>query len=227
MSSNPVPVKHSESLARIGAALSKAQASVKVAIKGSTNPHLKTRYADLSSVWAACRAVLAENELSVVQLPVSDDPGYVALETMLLHSSGEFISARCRVRLPKDDPQGAGSGLTYLRRYALSAALGIVADEDDDAEAASQPLPGQSTASQPTTSPPVPPARLLSAGAAQRLHAQLETLLSGTPHARLSPSEYAAQSVGRTLQALTDLTTREAGEVYAAARAAQQEARAA
>ncbi|WP_161880618.1 ERF family protein [Deinococcus alpinitundrae] len=222
MSSSPVPVKHSESLARIGAALSKAQASLKVAVKGSTNPHLKTRYADLSSVWASCRAALAENDLSVVQLPVSDDPGYVALETMLLHSSGEFISARCRVRLPKDDPQGAGSGLTYLRRYALSAALGIVADEDDDAEAASQPLLGQST-----VSPPSPPARPLSAEAAQRLHAQLETLLSGTPHARLSSTEYAAQSVGRIIEALTDLTTREAGEVYAAARAAQREAQAA
>ena len=118
-----------------------------MAVKGSTNPHLKTRYADLSSVWDACRAALAENDLSVVQLPVSDDPGYVALETMLLHSSSEFISARCRVRLPRDDPQGAGSGLTYLRRYALSTALGIVADEDDDAEKASQPLPSQSTAS--------------------------------------------------------------------------------
>ena len=129
-----------------------------MAVKGSTSPHLKTRYADLSSVWAACRAALAENELSVVQLPVSDDPGYVALETMLLHSSGEFISARCRVRLPKDDPQGAGSGLTYLRRYALSAAPGIVADEDDDAEAASQPLPAKSTAN-----PPAAPARPLSA----------------------------------------------------------------
>lgn len=103
--------QHSESLTSIGAALSRAQAEVKGAVKASANPHLNTRYADLHSVWEACRAVLAENELSVVQLPVSDDPGYVALETMLLHSSGEYISARCRVRLTKDDPQGAGSGL--------------------------------------------------------------------------------------------------------------------
>lgn len=206
-------IRHSESLARIGAALSRAQAEVKGAVKASTNPHLNTRYADLHSVWEACRAVLAENELSVVQLPVSDDPGYVALETMLLHSSGEYISARCRVRLTKDDPQGAGSGLTYLRRYALSAALGIVADEDDDAEKASQ------------TPPPAP--RPLSPEAAARLAKQLAALLPGTPHAALSHTGYASRVVGRGVQQLTDLTASEAGGVYAAAKAARQAAQAA
>ena len=207
------PIKHTDSLASIGAALSKAQASVKVAIKDSTNPHLKTRYADLLSVWDACRAVLAENNLSVVQLPVSDEPGYVALETMLLHASGEYISARCRVRLTRDDPQGLGSGLTYLRRYALSAALGIVADEDDDAQSAS--------------TPPAPAPRLLSVDAARRLASQLEALLPGTPHAELSHAEYASQVVGRSVQKLTELTTQEAGEVYAAAKAGQGEGQAA
>ena len=207
------PIKHTNSLASIGAALSKAQASVKTAIKDSTNPHLKTRYADLLSVWDACRAVLAENDLSVVQLPVSDEPGYVALETMLLHASGEYISARCRVRLTRDDPQGLGSGLTYLRRYALSAALGIVADEDDDAQSAS--------------TPPAPAPRLLSVDAARRLASQLEALLPGTPHAELSHAEYASQVVGRSVQKLTELTTQEAGKVYAAAKAGQGEGQAA
>ena len=207
------PIRQSESLANIAAALSKAQASVKVALKESVNPHLKSRYADLLSVWEACRSALAENQLSVVQLPVSDEPGYVALETMLLHASGEYISARCRVRLTKDDPQGAGSGLTYLRRYALSAALGIVADEDDDAQSAS--------------TPPPPAPRLLSVDAARRLASQLEALLPGTPHAELSHAEYAAQVTGRSVQELTELTTKEAGEVYAAAKAGKREGQAA
>ncbi|WP_420593535.1 ERF family protein [Deinococcus sp.] len=207
------PVRQSESLANIGAALSKAQASVKVAVKESTNPHLKTRYADLLSIWEACRAALTEQQLSVVQLPVSDEPGYVALETMLLHASGEYISARCRVRLTRDDPQGAGSGLTYLRRYALSAALGIVADEDDDAQSAS--------------TPPPPAPRLLSVDAARRLSSQLDALLPGTPQAELSHVDYAAQITGRSVHELTGLTTREAGEVYAAAKAGKRAGQAA
>jgi ERF superfamily len=211
-------IKHSESMANIGAALSKTQASVKVALKESVNPHLKSKYADLPSIWEACRAALSENNLSVVQLPVSDDPGYIALETMLLHASGEYISARCRVKLQRDDPQGAGSGLTYLRRYALSAALGIVADEDDDAQTATQAAP---------QAEPAAPLRSISAEAARRLSAQLDSLLPGTPHAALTHPEYAAFVVGRPIRELTDLSTREAAELYTAARTAQKESQAA
>lgn len=157
-------MKHSESLANIGAALSKAQASVKIAIKDATNPHLKSKYADLGSVWEAAREALAENGLSVIQMPDTDEPGHIALETMILHSSGEYISSRARVRLQKDDAQGAGSGLTYLRRYALSAAMGIVADDDDGhaathgtpAPAPRGPQGGQRQQSRPNT-PPGPP----------------------------------------------------------------------
>lgn len=208
-------INHSESLANIGAALSRTQASVKVALKEAVNPHLKSKYADLPSVWEACRSALAENNLSVVQLPVSDDPGYVALETMLLHASGEYLSARCRVKLQRDDPQGAGSGLTYLRRYALSAALGIVAEDDDDAQAATQP--GEHP----------PTLRQISAEAAGRLAVQLGALLSGTPHAAMTHPEYASNVVGRPIRELTDLSTREAAELYAAARAAHKEVQAA
>ena len=211
-------INHSESLANIGAALSRTQASVKVALKESVNPHLKSRYADLPSVWEACRSALSENNLSVVQLPVSDDPGYIALETMLLHASGEYLSARCRVKLQRDDPQGAGSGLTYLRRYALSAALGIVADEDDDAQTASQATPQAEQ---------TPALRPISAEAARRLTVQLGALLPGTPHAALTHPDYASQVVGRPVRELTDLNTREAAELYAAARAAQKDAQAA
>lgn len=134
-------MKHSESLATIGAALARAQSQVKVAVKGARNSHLNNNYADLGSIWDACREALTGNGLSVVQLPVADEPGYIALETIILHESGEYISQTART--PAKDAKGqetaqaVGSALTYLRRYALSAALGIVADEDDDGHAAS------------------------------------------------------------------------------------------
>lgn len=134
-------MKHSDSLAAIGAAMARAQVHMKVALKESKNPHLNTKYADLGSVWEACREALGANGLSVIQLPVADDVGYIALETIILHSSGEYIAntARTPARDPKgnESAQSVGSALTYLRRYALSSALGIVAD-DDDGHAASQ-----------------------------------------------------------------------------------------
>lgn len=230
-------MKHSESLANIAAALSKAQAAVKVAVKDSVNPHLKSKYADLGSVFDACRDALADNGLSVVQMPVTDDPGYIALETMLLHASGEFISSRARVRLQKDDPQGAGSGLTYLRRYALSAAMGIVAD-DDDGHAASQgpqnrqqPAPRQNTRAAPAQgqqqASQTPQGAKLSNEKAQSLHKQLSILLRETKYQEMTHNEFAGKVVGREIKSLTDLTPAEATSVYSAAQVAQQEVNAA
>lgn len=130
----------SDSIKELSAALVKAQASIGVAIKDSVNPHFKSKYADLGAVWAACRKPLNDNGLSVVQMPVdAGEPGRVALETILVHVSGEYISSTVSTRLMKDDAQGVGSAITYLRRYALAAFVGIVADEDDDGNAASAP----------------------------------------------------------------------------------------
>lgn len=223
-------MNHSESLANIGAALSKAQAAVKIAVKDSVNPHLKSKYADLGSVFDACRDALAENGLSVVQMPVSDEPGYIALETMLLHASGEFISSRARVRLQKDDPQGAGSGLTYLRRYSLSAALGVVSD-DDDGHAASAPRgqqKGQQTPPRPQSAPATPrPAQgdseAIGEELAQRLHTQLGAMLKGTAHAGMTHAAWATTITGRTVEHLRDLTRAESKAVYNAAKAEQEQ----
>lgn len=161
-------MEHSDSLAKIATALVNVQASVKTALKDSLNPHYKSKYADLGAIWDACRAQLGESGIAVIQMPTAADAGHVGLSTMLLHNSGEWIKDRVTVRCPKDDPQGAGSALTYLRRYALAAALGIVADEDDDAEFASVPsapppfrfpAPGNSPAIIPprATTPSKPP----------------------------------------------------------------------
>jgi len=131
---------HSEQINEIATALAKAQAEIEGAKKDSTNPHFKSSYADLASVWDACRKALTANGLSVVQGPVSDE-GRVGVTTMLMHSSGQWLESTFFMRPTKDDPQGAGSALTYARRYALAAMVGV-APEDDDGNAASEKVTG-------------------------------------------------------------------------------------
>lgn len=121
----------------LATAMAKAQAEIKAALKDSKNPHFKSSYADLTSVWDACRSALTKNGLSVVQIP-GFDANDVWLETMILHSSGESLSGRYPLRPSQQTPQGYGSALTYARRYSLAAMVGVVADEDDDGNAASQ-----------------------------------------------------------------------------------------
>jgi len=89
-----------------------------------------------SSVWDACRVALTKNGLSVLQI-TNFDAADVWLETTLLHASGESISGRYPLRPQQQTPQGYGSALTYARRYALAAMVGVVADEDDDGNVAS------------------------------------------------------------------------------------------
>ena len=126
----------SESIKELATALAKAQGSIKGAIKDSSNPFFKSKYADLASVVEAIRSAFAANGLSYIQTVEPSQADEVRVETMILHSSGEWIS--CGVlALPvsKVDAQGYGSALTYARRYSLSAAVGI-APEDDDGNAA-------------------------------------------------------------------------------------------
>jgi len=131
-------MNHSEQLDKIAPALVRAQSAVTIAVKDSVNPHFRSKYADLGSVWDVARPVLSKNDLAIIQLPSSASDGHVAMRTIILHASGQYVSEEVSVRLQKDDAQGLGSAITYLRRYALAAALGIVADEDDDGNAASE-----------------------------------------------------------------------------------------
>ena len=124
-------------LSELAPALAKAQAAMQPANKERVNPHFRSRYADLSAIWDACRVPLTSNGLSIIQMPVDmAEPNRVGLSTMLLHSSGQYIRSLVSTTLTKNDAQGIGSALTYLRRYALAAMVGIVADEDDDGNAA-------------------------------------------------------------------------------------------
>jgi hypothetical protein len=124
----------SETIGAIAAALSNAQASMSNATKSGTNPHLKSSYSDLADVWEACRVVLGENKLAVFQ-PTCICDGVPCVETMLVHGSGEWISGTMPIKNEKNTPQAFGSALTYARRQALSAMVGI-SPSDDDGEAA-------------------------------------------------------------------------------------------
>ena len=125
----------SKELTELAVALSKAQGGMMGAKKDSENPFFKSKYADLASVWDVCRKPLSENGLSVVQTTSMPSLDRVALETTLLHISGQWIQSTYPVKPVKDDPQGLGAALTYARRYGLMAMIGI-APEDDDGESA-------------------------------------------------------------------------------------------
>lgn len=127
----------SEQINEIGAALAKAQAKIEGASKDSDNPYFKSRYADLASVWSACRDALTANGIAVVQSPEADGPK-VTVTTLLTHSSGQWIRGSLAMTATKADPQGIGSCVTYARRYSLAAMVGVC-PEDDDGNAASEP----------------------------------------------------------------------------------------
>jgi len=135
-------MNQSESIVNLAKALSIVQGKLTHAVKDSANPFFKSKYADLESVWDSCRSLLSENGLAVMQFPgtYSDLDKSMSLTTILTHSSGEFISQEMSVPVSKVDAQGAGSCLTYMRRYALAAVVGVV-QADDDGNAASSPKP--------------------------------------------------------------------------------------
>lgn len=128
-------MQQSESITELAAALAKAQAEIGAAKRDSENPHFKTRYADLASVWDAIRQPLTKNGLSVVQAPGTDDTGAVTMTTTMMHLSGQWMRSTVGCKPAKTDAQAVGSVITYLRRYALAAMVGVAPD-DDDGEAA-------------------------------------------------------------------------------------------
>ena len=121
----------------IATAFVKAQKAFGPALKTSTNPHFRSRYADLSACVEAVMDGLNNNGIALVQQCSESDTG-VVVETVFIHESGETLSCgKLHVPAVKHDPQGYGSALTYARRYSLMAACGI-APEDDDGNAASR-----------------------------------------------------------------------------------------
>lgn len=125
-----------EPLSNVCKALAAAQGKLRKAVKDSTNPHFRSRYADLESVIEAMREPFASEGLSVVQSVVDG-----ALLTTIFHASGESISSTVPLFILKQDMQGVGSAITYARRYGLAAACGISQTDDDGALACEPPKP--------------------------------------------------------------------------------------
>lgn len=126
----------SDSIKNLAIAMCKAQSQMGGAAKGAANPYFKSKYADLLSVVQAVKEPFATNGLSYVQFPIEKD-GRIGIETILMHESGEWLSNSFTVQLSKQDAQGAGSAITYCRRYSLQSLAGIPS-EDDDGNAASK-----------------------------------------------------------------------------------------
>ena len=115
----------------------KAQKAMGAVIKNASNPHLKSKYADLGSVLDACQGALHDNGFAVLQPCGKDDHG-AYVETVLAHESGESFASRVYLVIGKNDMQGVGSAITYARRYGLLGMAGL-APEDDDGEATKAP----------------------------------------------------------------------------------------
>ena len=133
----------SESILELAKALSAFQGELTSVKKDAVNPFFKSRYATLDTIWDTIRKPLAKHGLAVTQTldwdgGLNEVHSVNLLETMLTHTSGEYISGTQLLNPVKDDPQGMGAAITYARRYSLSAILGIVSDEDDDANSASK-----------------------------------------------------------------------------------------
>ena len=129
----------SESINAIAPAIVKAQALIEDAVKDSSNPAFRSKYADLSAVLAVIRKPMADNDLCVLQSPVRSDGG-VEVETRILHKSGEWMSQSCFIPVTKWDAHGMGSGITYGRRYGLMAIF-CIGTEDDDGNTSVQVAP--------------------------------------------------------------------------------------
>jgi hypothetical protein len=134
-------MERSESIKEIGKALGLFHTKVAKIPKTDSNPFFKSKYAALPSILDAIQIPLEESGLVFTQLPDGE-----FLTTLLIHfESGEYISSSYKMNPVKTDPQSIGSAITYARRYALGAILGLNIDEDDDGNKASQPQkPAQS-----------------------------------------------------------------------------------
>lgn len=165
----------SEQINEVATALAKAQAALRPATKDATNPAYRSKYADLTAVWEVCRVAFAPFGLSVVQ-DVTSGNGGVCVTTRIVHSSGQWIECGplC-VPLGKQDAHGVGSATSYGKRYALCAAVGIVADEDDDGNGAVESKPQPRGKREPQPESPVP--RLITD--AQRKHLADEAKRAG------------------------------------------------
>ena len=125
-------MKKSEEINELALALNKAQSEMGGAVTDANNPFFKSKYADLGSIIKVIKPPFANNGLSYSQFPITEE-SRIGVETVIMHSSGQFISNEFTMNVPKADPQSAGGVISYCRRYALQAVCGVPA-VDSDAE---------------------------------------------------------------------------------------------
>lgn len=144
--------KTSEQTDKLDAAIAKAQAEIQPASKDKTNPAFRSKYADLAAVWDACRAALTKNGVAVTQWPIHSEDNRLHLITRLA-CAGQWMMAEISIPTDKQSAHGYGSAITYAKRFGLAAAVGVVADEDDDGNGATDSVKGNGQ----RTAAPKPP----------------------------------------------------------------------
>lgn len=146
-------MEHSESIKNLAKALAKFQGEVRDPAKNEKNPFFKSKYVPLDALIEAVRPTLSANGLSIIQMP-SGDGKTISLKTIILHESGEWIESDLfSLVIAKADAQGAGSGVTYARRYQLGAVLNIGWTDDDDGNSISGHEVKSTPAPKPTPKP--------------------------------------------------------------------------
>ncbi|WP_286181892.1 ERF family protein [Desulfovibrio sp. Huiquan2017] len=136
------PQMSSPEIIELAKAMIQVQQSLSPALKDAENTFTNSRYATLHSVMSACRDALLAHGIWLTQYPVSVEANQLGLVTKIVHAeTGQWQASLLTMPLPKNDPQGYGSAMTYARRYGLSALIGIVTENDDDGEMASHQGP--------------------------------------------------------------------------------------
>lgn len=153
----------STDITQLAKAMLAVQKQLTPATRDATNPYTRSRYATLNAVMDACKSALLDNGIWLTQITVPSDPGTIALLTKLTHAeTGQYQASVTVLPLQKPDCQGAGSAITYARRYALTAMLGMVTEDDDDGEGAklpprpTRPIPSSQPQAQPQDQPDLP-----------------------------------------------------------------------
>jgi hypothetical protein len=148
-------MEHSQSITELAAALALAQGELKAVEKtGKSN---FGKFVELGAALEHVLPILSKHGLSVTQMPITMDDSTTALVTLLMHKSGEWIKSTYPVRMMQTTPQGQGSAITYARRYALMAVVGIAGDDDDGEAGTAGTTPERRQASAPKPAKPLDP----------------------------------------------------------------------
>ena len=146
----------STDITQLAKAMLQVQKELAPVTKDALNPYTRSKYATLNAIMEVCKPVLLSHGIWLTQITVPSEPGTVALLTKLTHAeTGQYQAALTVLPLQKMDSQSAGAALTYSRRYGLSALLGLVTEDDDDAE--STKLPPRPTRPMPSPQPQAQP----------------------------------------------------------------------